>query len=137
MIDVSYFRGRSILHGTCAMSGYFDFLTFSPENMTFTLTNVSWSLHRIYKWQVTHTFRAYQPNMGLVLCYFYPLTFVLEIMTLHFEILFANSCSAQLKGIQCQYLLIITIKSDVKTSQKILDYLINENIFPLKVSSLT
>ncbi len=33
-------------------------------------------------------------------------------------------------------LLFITIRSDMKTAQKIVNNLINENIFPLKVSSL-
>ncbi len=34
------------------------------------------------------------------------------------------------------FLLFITIKSDMKIAQKIVYNLINENIFPLKVSSL-
>ncbi len=34
------------------------------------------------------------------------------------------------------FYLFITIKSDMKTGQKIVNNLINENIFPLKVSSL-
>ncbi len=33
-------------------------------------------------------------------------------------------------------LLFITIKLDMKTAQKVVNNLINENIFPLKVSSL-
>ncbi len=37
MITVSYFQARSICHGTCTLSGYCDLLTFSLENMTFTL----------------------------------------------------------------------------------------------------
>ncbi len=35
------------------------------------------------------------------------LTFVLDIMTLDFEIFFTNSCSAQPRGIQCQFHLLI------------------------------
>ncbi len=37
MTTVSYFQGRLIVHGTCALPGYFNHLTFSLENMTFTL----------------------------------------------------------------------------------------------------
>ncbi len=34
------------------------------------------------------------------------------------------------------FLLFITIKSDIKSAQKIVNNLINENIFPFKVSPL-
>ncbi len=33
MIAVSYYQGRSILNGTCALVGYFDLLIFSHENI--------------------------------------------------------------------------------------------------------
>ncbi len=40
MTTISYFQGRSILHGTCALSGYCVLLTFTLENMIFTLNNL-------------------------------------------------------------------------------------------------
>ncbi len=39
--DVSHSHGKSILHASCALSCYFDLLTFSLENMTFTLNILS------------------------------------------------------------------------------------------------
>ncbi len=43
------------------MQGYFDLLTFSFENMTFTMKMVSGALMGNYKGQLLHIFRAYQP----------------------------------------------------------------------------
>ncbi len=81
MIALSYFQSRSILHGTCALSGYFDLLTFSLENMTFTLKTFFCPLLRNYKWQQLHILWSYHENMGPVHCKiiltFWPLTLIL------------------------------------------------------------
>ncbi len=37
-IALSFVQCRSILHGTYALPGYFDLLTFNLENITFTMT---------------------------------------------------------------------------------------------------
>ncbi len=57
----SYFQIRSIWHEICALPGYFELLTFSLENMTFTLNVLFRPL-----WQLLHIFRAHQPAMGPV-----------------------------------------------------------------------
>ncbi len=74
MKTVSYFQNRLIIHGTCALSDYFDLLTFSLKTMTFTLKILSVLLLGNYKWQLLHICREYQPVMDTVHCRIY-LTF--------------------------------------------------------------
>ncbi len=52
MTTVSCLQGRSIFHGTCAPSSYFDCLTISLANMTFTLKVLSGPLLENCKWQL-------------------------------------------------------------------------------------
>ncbi len=55
MTTVSCVQGRSIFHGTCALSSYFNCLTISIANMTFTLKVLSGPLLENYKWQLVIT----------------------------------------------------------------------------------
>ncbi len=57
MIAVSHFQGRSILHGSCGLWGYFDHLTFGLETMTFCLKYLFRPVLRHYKCQLLHIFR--------------------------------------------------------------------------------
>ncbi len=68
LITVSYFQGKSTLHGAWTMLGYVDIVTFSLETMTFTLNIFSSPLFRNYKWQLFHIFRAFEAAMRPV-CY--------------------------------------------------------------------
>ncbi len=51
------------------------------------------------------------------------LTFDLDIMTFNFEIFFANSCSTQLRGIQCQrYILLFQLGLGSMLCMHIIEY---------------
>ncbi len=85
LIAVSYFQGRSILHGTCALSGYFEHLTISHENMTFTLQiclgqNLNGNCFIFQGISSCHRTCALQGYVDL-------LTFDLDIMTIALKIM--------------------------------------------------